>query len=170
MQLIWICKYKEVHCIYPSTSVSNPWSAPQSIVVLKFMLEHHTEPHTWVGFCSASCFHFSDFCWGNGGGCCCSCCCCCGGAITLSIMTLLNNIQHNNIQHNDTQHKGIFTTLSINDNQQNNTLPICCVSHFVNCCAECRYAECHYPECHYAVCHGAPVASDTVTANLRELD
>ncbi len=42
------------------------------------------------------------------------------------------------------------------------------MSHFVYCCAECRYAECHYPECHYAECRGAPVATDTVTANFRE--
>ena len=33
---------------------------------------------------------------------------------------------------------------------------------------ECCYAEHHYAECRYAECRGAPVATDTVTANLRE--
>jgi hypothetical protein len=48
-------------------------------------------------------------------------------------------------------------TLSINDTQHNNALPLCWVSQFINCYAECRYAECCYSECRYAECHDAKV-------------
>jgi hypothetical protein len=47
--------------------------------------------------------------------------------------------QHNDIQNNDTQHKGL-----ISDNQHNNALPLCSVSHFIYDYVECRnagYAE-----------------------------
>jgi hypothetical protein len=33
--------------------------------------------------------------------------------------------QLNDIQHDDTQQKGLFVTLTINDNQYNNTLALC---------------------------------------------
>jgi hypothetical protein len=55
-------------------------------------------------------------------------------------------------------------TVSINDTQHNNSLPLCGVLLCGVCCliycyAECLYAECHnvkyrYAECCYAECHG----------------
>ncbi len=52
--------------------------------------------------------------------------------------------------------------LAINDTQNKNTLPLCCVCVllFIYCCAECRYAggcyaECHYAEFHYTECRYA---------------
>jgi hypothetical protein len=45
--------------------------------------------------------------------------------------------------------------LSKSDAQHNNALPLCWVSHFIYCYAECHYAEYRYAECHYAECHGA---------------
>jgi hypothetical protein len=55
--------------------------------------------------------------------------------------------------------KGLFATLGIYDNYQNNTLllywvSLCWVLRFIYY-AECRYAECHYAECRYAECHVA---------------
>jgi hypothetical protein len=63
---------------------------------------------------------------------------------------LISEIQHNdtqhsglisNIQHNDTQYRGLISDIQLNDTQQK-TLPLCLVSHFIYCYAECRYAEC----------------------------
>jgi hypothetical protein len=58
----------------------------------------------------------------------------------------------------------LFSTISINDTQHNNTLQwvsLCWVSfwrlsHFIYCYAECHNAECHCAECRYAECRGAP--------------
>ncbi len=46
--------------------------------------------------------------------------------------------------------KKLYVTLSLNDIQHNNALPLCSVSHFIY-----YYAECHYAECRYADCSGA---------------
>ncbi len=43
-------------------------------------------------------------------------------------------------------------TLSITDAQHNKTIPLCSVSRFICCYAECHYAECHYAQRHYADC------------------
>jgi hypothetical protein len=47
-------------------------------------------------------------------------------------------------------------SLSTNNTQHSNSLywvPLCWVSHFIYCYAECRYTVCHYTECHYTECH-----------------
>jgi hypothetical protein len=49
-------------------------------------------------------------------------------------------------------------TLSINETQHNNPLPLYCCAEcrYADCrYAECRYAECRYAECRYAECRGA---------------
>ncbi len=56
---------------------------------------------------------------------------------TLSIMTLCI--------------KG-YVTLSVNDTQHNNALPLCCMSRFIH-----YYAERHDAECRYAECRGAHI-------------
>ncbi len=66
-----------------------------------------------------------------------------------------HNIQLNDTQHNDPQHKWLVC-----DTRDNNALPLCKVSHFIHCYAECRYAEYRYAEyryaeCRYAECHNA---------------
>ncbi len=53
--------------------------------------------------------------------------------------------------------KGLYETLSTNDTQHNNDLPLCLVSRFIYSYAEYhyteyRYAECPYDERRYAVC------------------
>ncbi len=69
-----------------------------------------------------------------------------------------HDTRHNDIQHNDTQ--AYFVTLSINNTQHNNNLPLCWVWHFIHFYtayhyAECLYAESHYAESHYAESHYA---------------
>ncbi len=66
----------------------------------------------------------------------------------------------------DSQHKwhSPEMTLSINNTQHNNALPLCWVwscwvLRFIPSYAECRYAECHYAECHYAECRRALMLS-----------
>ncbi len=46
--------------------------------------------------------------------------------------------------------KGLFVTLSINHIQHNTIyrVPLCFVSRFMHCYADCGYAECRYAECH----------------------
>jgi len=56
-----------------------------------------------------------------------------------------HDIRYNGIRHTDTQHKRLTR-----DAQHNNALPLCWVSRFVYC-----YAECHYAECRSAGCRGA---------------
>jgi hypothetical protein len=43
-----------------------------------------------------------------------------------------------------------ITTLSITAR-----VPLCLVSQFIYCYAECHYAVCRYAECNYAECHYA---------------
>jgi len=51
--------------------------------------------------------------------------------------------------------KGLYVTPdSISDIQQNNGLPLCLVTRFINDHAKCQYAECHYVVFHYAESHG----------------
>ncbi len=86
-----------------------------------------------------------------------------------------NETHHNDTQHNDTQHnsfslltfrimtlsmKGLYATVSINNTQHNNTLPLCLVSlswvsRFIY-----YYAECHCAECCYAESRGAKFWGD----------
>jgi hypothetical protein len=53
-------------------------------------------------------------------------------------------------------------TLSINDTQHNNNLPLCRVSRLIADYAECHYAQCSYVECRFAEDRGA--LSPTVPA------
>jgi hypothetical protein len=53
-----------------------------------------------------------------------------------------------------------LTTLSINDTQHNNALPLCWVSlcwvsHFIHCYAECHCTKCSYADCHSSECHSS---------------
>ncbi len=54
---------------------------------------------------------------------------------------------------NDTKHKRhtAYMTLSINDTQLSNALPL----HLIYFNAERHYPECHYTKCCYAECRGA---------------
>jgi len=49
--------------------------------------------------------------------------------------------QGNNMARHDTQHS--------------KTVPLCQVSRYIYCYAECHFADYHYAECHYGECHYA---------------
>ncbi len=59
-------------------------------------------------------------------------------------------------------------TLSKSDTQHNNALPLCWVSHFIYCYAECHYAECHSAWCRYAESRGAKLTDWGKHARLLE--
>jgi hypothetical protein len=55
-------------------------------------------------------------------------------------------VQHNYTQHKELQHNVMILTLNMNSTQRNNTMPLCWMSNFMYCNAECSSAGCHYDE------------------------
>jgi len=78
-----------------------------------------------------------------------------GGATTVSITTV--SIMTVSI-------KGFYVTLSINDTQHNNALPLCWVSFYYY-----NYPECHYAECHYTECRGSIGGRQSLRGKCREV-